>query len=110
MKRVTKEQPGRKQLARRVPVQAIVRLVEKRRGEAWADFSNRHGDWGRDLVLYLARKRSGLTLGEIGQAVGGVEYKTVGKALQRFEASLEKDPARKAVVVQCLKEMSNVET
>lgn len=26
------------------------------------DLSNRHEDWGRELVMYLAQKRSGLTL------------------------------------------------
>jgi hypothetical protein len=40
-----------------------------------------------------ARKRSGLTLRQIGETLGGLEYKTVGKAVQRFEASLKKSPA-----------------
>ncbi len=40
----------------------------------WADFSSRHGDWGRELVMYLARKRSGLTLRGIGTAIPHPAY------------------------------------
>jgi chromosomal replication initiation ATPase DnaA len=71
---------------KRVTPAEVVKVVERKRGEAWAEFSNRHGDWGRELVLYLARRRSGLTLGEIGLALGIKEYKTVGRAVQRFAA------------------------
>jgi hypothetical protein len=38
-----------------------------------------------------AHKCSGLTLRQIGEALSGLEYKTVGKAVQRFEASLSDD-------------------
>ena len=40
----------------------FLEVVEGVRGEAWEQFAERHADWGRDLVLYLARCRSGLTL------------------------------------------------
>jgi len=110
VKGVTKEQPGRRQLTRLVSVDAVLRVVEKRRGEPWAAFSNRQGDWGRELVLHLARKRAGLTLGEIGVALGGLEYKAVSKALQRFESSLAHDAVKRAMVRDCLEDMSHVET
>ena len=70
----------------------------------------RHNDWGRELVIYLARQRSGLTLRQIGQALGGIEYKTVGKAAQRFAASLATDRARARMVKECLHGLSFVET
>ena len=108
--RVTKEQPDRKQVLKRVTVAEVVAVVEKRRGEAWAEFSNRHGDWGRELVLYLARQRTGLTLSEIGAALGIKEYKTVGKAVQRFAAAMSGDRVRRRLVKECLTEMSLVET
>jgi len=60
--------------------------------------------------LYLARKRTGLTLGEIGVALGGLEYKAVSKALQRFESSLAHDAVKRAMVRDCLEDMSHVET
>ena len=108
--RLTKEQPGRKQLEGTVTLGAIVKLVEGKRSEKWSEFSERHGDWGRELVLYLARKRSGLTLREIGEGLGLKEYKTVGKAVERFEARLAADRNRRRVVKTLLNELSNVET
>ncbi|MBU1695096.1 MAG: transposase [Verrucomicrobia bacterium] len=108
--RVTKEQPDRKQVLKRVTVAEVVSVVEKHRGESWADFSNRHGDWGRELVLYLARQRSGLTLREIGVALGIEEYKTIGKAVERFTAALSRDGIKRRIVKVCLDELSLVET
>jgi hypothetical protein len=108
--RLTKEQPARKQVLKRVTVAQIVSVVEKKRGEAWTEFADRHGDWGRELVLYLARQRTGLTLGEIGVALGIKEYKTVGKAVQRFTAALSGDKGKRRLVKACLHEMSLVET
>ena len=108
--RVSQEQPSRKWLRRCVDVEDIIRVVEEKRGEAWKQFSQRHGDWGRELVLYMARKRSGLTLRQIGEKLGGLDYKTVGKAVQRFEKSLGSDAERRAQTRKCLNELSLVET
>ena len=69
-----------------------------------------HGDWGRELVLYLARQRSGLTLSEIGAALGIKEYKTVGKAVQRFATALSRDVEKRRLVKECKNELSLVET
>ena len=110
VKKVTKEQPMRKSLESGVGIATIIRLVEDERGERWADFSGRHGDWGRELVMYLARKRSGLTLREIGDALGGVDYKTVSKALRRFEDSPARNRSRRGIVSAILEQMSKVET
>ena len=54
------------------------------KGERWAEFRDRHGDWGRDLVLYLGRKRCGLKLGALSELAGGVDDATVGMAVKRF--------------------------
>jgi putative transposase len=108
--RVTKEHTGRRQLDRTVSVGRIVAVVERWRGERWSEFRDRHGDWGRDLVLYLARKRSGLTLREIGAAAGGMEYKAVGRAVQRFGAALASDRAKRRAVADCDTHLTIVET
>ncbi|OGV61757.1 MAG: hypothetical protein A2283_23820 [Lentisphaerae bacterium RIFOXYA12_FULL_48_11] len=108
--RVTKEQPSRKWLKRYVEIGSIIKLVEKKRGVEWANFSQKYGDLGRDLVLYLARKRSGLTLRQIGDELGGMDYKAVGKAVQRFELSLSDDAARRRLAEECMNELSIVET
>jgi len=108
--RITGEQPARRQLARLAPIASIVKAVERRRGEPWHAFADRHGDWARDLVLYLARKRSGLTLSAIGAATGGLPYKTVSKAIQRLQARMQHDAAMRRMAAQCLADLSNVET
>ena len=105
-----KEQPTRAQVLKRVTPADVVRVVERQRGARWAEFSNRHGDWGRESVLYLVRRRSGLTLSEIGQTFGIAEYKTVAAAIKRFDVSLAKDAAKRRMVKACLYEMSQMET
>jgi REP element-mobilizing transposase RayT len=102
--RVTKEQPARREVLKRV------RVGDGLRGERWEAFADRHGDWGRDLALYLARQRTGLPLREIGLAVGMEEYKTVAAAIKRFGDSLAQDAARRKAVRLCLRELQNMET
>lgn len=86
-----KEQPSLRALARDVTWERVVHALERVRGEAWSDFRDRHGDWGRDLVLYVARRRAGMTLKGLGQAVGGLDYRSVGWAVQRMEERLQGD-------------------
>jgi len=107
---LNKEQPARRELARCVPLEQVVAVVEQVKGERWEAFKDRHGDDGRDLVLYLARRRSGRTLREIGEALGVGEYKTVAQAVRRFEKSLPENPARRQLVGDGLARLSNVET
>ncbi len=106
----SREQPARHELIHCVPVDAVVAVVERMKGEKWSSFSNRHGDDGRELVLYLARRRTGRTLREIGASLGIEDYKTVAKAVERFEKSLKKNAARRRCVYDALIQLSNVET
>jgi len=108
--RVSKEQPDREQVIKRVSPSEVIKVVERVRGERWREFADRHGDSGRDLALYLARRRSGMTLGELGREYGITEYKTVAAAIKRFEMSLAKDSAKRKMVERCLREMQKVET
>ena len=109
---MTKEQPERGQVLKRVSPAEIIKVVERIRGEPWAEFADRYGDSGRDLTLYLARRRSGLTLGALGRECGITEYKykTVATAITRFEVSLTKDSAKRKMVERCICEMQKVET
>lgn len=107
---VSREQPARREILRGAPLEAIVAAVEKIKGESWEAFKDRHGDDGRDLTLYLARRRSGLTLREIGERLAVGDYKTVSKAVERFEKSLARDAARRERVQAALAQLSNVET
>ena len=73
-------------------------------------FANRHGVWGWGLVICLTCQRSGLTLKEIGEALGISEYKTVGKSAQRFALALFRNKAKQRLAKECLNELSLVET
>ncbi|MCX6991636.1 MAG: hypothetical protein NT011_00680, partial [Kiritimatiellaeota bacterium] len=62
------------------------------------------------MALYLARKRSGMTLREIGECAGGLDYKTIGKATERFCHRLKTDAVLHKQTNKCLRQMSLVET
>ena len=70
--------------------ETVVAAVEQIKDEPWKDFADRRGDWGRDLALYVARTRSGRTLGELG-ALSGMSADGVSKAIQRMRSRLVGD-------------------
>ena len=105
VKRLSREQPDRKRLAAVVPFERIVAVVEAQRGRPWGEFRDEHGDWGRDLVLYLARRRSGLSLRAIGEQAGGVDYKAVSQAVVRLARRLERDRPLRQIAAQCLRQL-----
>ena len=70
--------------------EAVVQAVEQVKEESWQDFADRRGDWGRDLVLYVARSRSGRTLDELG-TLSGMSKHGVSKAVQRMHVRLSED-------------------
>jgi len=108
--KVTREHPERKLVRSLVSFDRIVELVEKEKREEWASFCERHGDWGRDAVLYLARQRSGLTYPEICERAGIENYKAAEKAVERFRKRMQKDRDMRRVIERCLAQMSEVGT
>jgi REP element-mobilizing transposase RayT len=76
---------------RLLPFKQVVLAVESVKGETWADFAGRRGDWGRDLALYVGRMRCGLTLRELGEQAGGLTVPAVAKALERVTGRLKAD-------------------
>jgi hypothetical protein len=89
--RVDRELAGRGELARRRPFEEIVAQVERLKREPWGAFRDRYGDWGRDLVLWAARRYSGLRLRELGAAAGGMDYTAVANAIRRLPARATTD-------------------
>ena len=83
--RVNGESQGQRELRKRFTFEELVKKVERIRGMRWEEFQNRHGDWGRDLVLWAGRRYSGLTLAERGAKVGGIHYTTVLLATKRLD-------------------------
>jgi len=106
----SREQPARRELASCVSLEQVVRVVEQIKGERWEAFKDRYGDEGRDLALYLARRRSGRPLREIAERLGVGDYKAVSQAVRRFEYSLRDHPTRRQLVRDALVRMTNVET
>ena len=86
-----REQPAARGLEERPGVGEVIAAMEKIKGEKWEDFRDRHGDWGRDVVLYLARRACGLGLRELGEAAGQMDYAAVSAAIKRLERAREKD-------------------
>ena len=99
------EQTGLRALRRRPGIEAICQVVEKIKGERWEQFRDRHGDWGRDLVLYLGRKRGGLKLRELGELAGKIDYRSVGAAVQRCH----RDPGLARLLARAEKVLKNAE-
>lgn len=85
------EETGARQLRRAVSLSEIKAAVAKVKGLAWEAFANRHGDWGRDLALALARRYGGMSLRQIGEAAGGMHYAAVSDAVRRLERRRERD-------------------
>jgi hypothetical protein len=87
----------------------VIEAVEQAKGEQWAEFRDRHGDWGRDLVLYLGRKQCGLKWKELSAVAGGIDYVSASTAVRRLEQRLLKVPALSRALkrVQTQLEMQN---
>lgn len=105
-----REQPQRKQLERHRQFEEVAGVVAKAKGEGWEQFCNRHGDWGRDMVLLLARRCGGLSLKELGIRVGGLDYGAVSEAIRRMERRLESDRKLKDIYIRCHAELLKIET
>ena len=91
---------------RLLPFWDVVKAVEAVKGEPWAAFADRRGDWGRDLALYIGRMRCGLTLRELGSRAGGMGVPAVAGAVSRVAVRLGTEPVLKralAGVVRRLK-------
>ena len=76
---------------------------------ALADFCDKRGDWGRDVALWLGRRYCGLTLRELGQAVGA-DYQAVSKGILRIQMRLNRDHDMRIRVETIVSAMSNIQT
>ena len=104
-----REQPVRRQLEARPRWEDIVGALEQVRGESWRQFSQRHGDCGRDAALWLGRKRGRYKLNELGELAGGMDYAAVGQAVSRFGRRLQKEGELQRQVRKAERHLSNVE-
>ncbi len=87
-----REQAAVRRLAHRVNWEDIVLAVEKVKGQTWPEFCDRYADWGREAALWLGRRAGRLSLPQLAQLAGGMEYDAVAQALTRFGKRLERHP------------------
>ena len=102
------EQTELRRLAPRLSWEQIVARVEQARGQPWNDFCQSYGDWARDAALWLGRKHGRLTLRELGQLCGGMNYGTVAQAVSRFAKRLEQQGELRQTVATIESQLSNV--
>ena len=74
-----------------VSVEAVRRAVERVKGERWEEFAGRHGDSGRDLFLWLARRHTGRSHAELGGEAGGLKPGAASEAVRILERRLSTD-------------------
>ncbi len=84
-----RETEARGRLRERIGFSEVVRAVEGVRGEPSEKWMGRHGDWGKWLVLKIARECTGMTLRELGAEVGGMDYAAVCMGLRRFDQRMK---------------------
>ena len=86
-----REQPHLRRWDVPLPFAEVIRAMEAVKQESWMAFRDRHGDPGRDLALWIARRRCGLRLRELGALAGGMDYLAVSAAIRRIQQRLPKD-------------------
>ena len=104
------EQSSLRQLKRRLEFGAVLEVVEQMKREGWNQFSSRHGDWGRDMVFFLARHYCVMTLKQLGELADSIDSWAVSKGILRFEARLKKDPQLRELLALANSQLSKVPT
>jgi hypothetical protein len=64
--------------------------AEKETGVTWPEALDRHGDWTRDAVVYVAVRHGGWRLCEVVGRITGLNLKTAVEEL----ANARKNPSR----------------
>ena len=95
-----RETEGQRNLRRRIEYEDAIRAVEQVRGAKRDVFLSLHGDWGPALVMWLLRRHGGMTLREIGAAMGGKDYAAVSERIRRFTKQCERDRTMRSRATQ----------
>ncbi len=61
-------------------------------GDTSEQWKERRGDPSREMVLWLARRHTAMTLGQLGERAGPTDYAAIAMALKRFELKMQNDP------------------
>lgn len=102
-----REQRGLRGLRGLPSWQRVVTVVEELKRERWESFRDRYGDWGRDMALYLGRRRCGMKLAQLGELAGGIDYVSVGNAVKRFAMRTERDRNLRGLITKAERQLEN---
>jgi putative transposase len=100
-----KEQKAFRELEKRPEWRHVRKAVETVKGETWVNFCDKHGDWGRDLAFYVARRRCGVSLRCLGEEAKVSNYYAVAQSITRTSKRLSKDGSLRNIlkeVVNCI--------
>ena len=86
-----RETERRGRLRERVSFESVMDAVSEVRGSPAEVWLSQYGDTGKWLAMTLARRFCGMTLSELGSAVGGKDYGAVCVGLKRFEKRMASD-------------------
>ncbi|NQU40310.1 MAG: hypothetical protein HQ523_10195, partial [Lentisphaerae bacterium] len=106
---IGRESDTKRDLRKRLDFDDIIRVVDGMGAESWETLRSRHGDPRKWVVLRVARRYTGMTLSELGQGMGELDYAAVGMGLRRLDKKL-KDSADLRHFEAKLVQMLNVET
>jgi REP element-mobilizing transposase RayT len=95
--------------AGRPRLEEVIEQVERVKKESWEAFRDRHGDSGRDLVLYLGRRVCGLKLKDLAEVAGMRDYSAVGLAVKRYEERLQRAGREERKQLERVCKLCNVE-
>lgn len=106
--KIGRETSGRKGLRKRIAWAHWVRGMEELKGETWASFRDRHGDWGRDVTLWAARRYGGFTLAELAKAAGGLDYTAVYQSTRRLEQRAKTNAELKSMMSRYIEKIGEL--
>lgn len=85
----------------------VVGAAERIKGEKWERWAERHGDWSRDALLYLATREGGMRLAEVAREVG-LKYQAAAQAVKRFAEALANDSKRQRFLAELKRKLSTI--
>lgn len=99
---------GKRSLSRRRTFEEAIAIVQRHRRQPWEEFKALHGDPGREMVLWLARRTTGMTLAQLGKQTNA-DYAAVSIALKRFELKMADDRKLRTTMHELEHHLLNVE-
>jgi putative transposase len=97
-----REIEGKSRFVNRIDFEQVVKAVERIKDEPQSGWIQRHGDWGKWMVLWLAHRYCGLTQSELGKRIGNKDYASVSAGIRRFEKKQESDRKLRKSLNRCV--------